>query len=280
MTDSTPRFLLGAHQPGWLRVANVPLFVSDPRLRNYRTLPRAAAPWALDSGGFTELQQHGRWTVSAVDYAARVRRYRDEIGRLDWAAPQDWMCEAIVISGGRAGRMHFVGTKLSVEIHQRRTVDNAIELSTIAPDLPWRRVLQGDTSDAYMRCADLYEQAGIDLTTEPLVGLGSVCRRQATSEIADIVRRLRERGITRLHGFGVKTLGLKRYGHLLNSADSLAWSEDARRIGRPVCGTVHPRGGKNCANCLPYALAWRQRLLQGLQRPIQLDIWHGLDSAA
>lgn len=140
--------------------------------------------------------------------------------------------------------MHFVGTKLSVEIHQRRTVDNAIELSTIAPDLPWRRVLQGGTSDAYMRCADLYEQAGIDLTTEPLVGLGSVCRRQATGEIADIVRRLRERGITRLHGFGVKTLGLKRYGHLLNSADSLAWSEDARRIGRPVCGTVHPRGGK------------------------------------
>lgn len=280
MTEPTPRFLLGAHQPGWLRTAGVPLFVSDSRLRRYRTLPRAVAPWALDSGGFTELQQNGRWTITATEYAARVRRYRDEVGSLEWAAPQDWMCESIVISGGRIGRMHFVGTKLSVPIHQRYTVDNAVELSMIAPDLPWRRVLQGDTSDSYMRCADLYEQAGIDLTAEPLVGLGSVCRRQATGEIADIVRRLRERGITRLHGFGVKALGLKRYGHLLTSADSLAWSEDARRIGHPVCGTTHPRGGKNCANCLPYALAWRERLRQGLRRPIQLDIWHGLDTAA
>jgi hypothetical protein len=29
----------------------MPLFVCDRRLRGYKTLPRAAAPWALDSGG-------------------------------------------------------------------------------------------------------------------------------------------------------------------------------------------------------------------------------------
>ena len=79
-------FLLGTHQPGWLRKARVPLFVSDTRLREYKTLPHAAAPWSLDSGGFTELQRNGAWTVSPAEYIARVRRYRDEIGHLAWAA--------------------------------------------------------------------------------------------------------------------------------------------------------------------------------------------------
>jgi hypothetical protein len=264
---STPTFFLGTHQPSWLPRVDVPLFVSDRRLRSYKTLPRAVAPWAEDSGGFTELQKYGEWTVTAREYAARVRRYHDEIGNLVWAAPQDWMCEPIVIAGGRAGRLVFAGTGLSVHEHQRRTVTNAVELEMLDAGLPWRKVVQGYTSDEYLRCADMYAKLGIDLTREPLVGLGSVCRRQATGEAHEIIRALRAWGIPRLHGFGIKTLGLQRYGHLLTSADSLAWSEDARRKKVPMCGTVHPRGAKNCANCLPYALQWRSRLLTALDRP-------------
>lgn len=259
-------FLLGTHQPGWLARARVPLFVSDPRLRVYRRLPVAAAPWALDSGGFTELQQHGRWTVTPAGYAARVRRYRDEIGALTWAAPQDWMCEPIVIAGGRAGRLTFAGTGLNVAEHQRRTVASLLDLRALAPDIWWLPVLQGYTTAEYLACADLYAAAGVDLAAEPLVGLGSVCRRQATAEAHQIITALHARGITRLHGFGVKILGLRRYGHLLASADSLAWSEDARRKQRPMPGCPAHRPGcpprcrahhANCANCLRYALAWR-----------------------
>jgi hypothetical protein len=262
----TALFLLGTHQPGWLARAGVPLFVCDRRLRGYRRLPIAAAPWALDSGGFTELQQFGRWTVTPAEYVTRVRRYRDETGRLLWAAPQDWMCEPIVIAGGRAGRMRFAGSHLSVAEHQRRTVANFLRLRDLAPDLPFIPVLQGYTADEYLRCADLYGAAGIDLTTAPLTGLGSVCRRQGTAEAHQIITALHERGITRLHGFGVKTLGLARYGHLLVSADSLAWSEDARRRGHPMPGCPGHRPHcpprcrahhKNCANCLRYALHWR-----------------------
>lgn len=88
---SAPRFLLGTHQTGWLREAGVPLFVSDTRLRTRRTLPRAVAPWALDSGGFTELRDHGRWTVTPHEYVDRARRYRDEVKSLIFCAPQDWM---------------------------------------------------------------------------------------------------------------------------------------------------------------------------------------------
>jgi hypothetical protein len=58
------RFWLGTHMPHWLREVDVPLFISRNRLTRYKTLPRAIGPWALDSGGFTELQRYGRWTVS------------------------------------------------------------------------------------------------------------------------------------------------------------------------------------------------------------------------
>src|SRR6266545_584236 len=89
-----PWFLLGTHHPGWLATTGVPLFVSDRRLRGYRRLPRAAADWALDSGGFTELASHGSWEHGPTpeQCVARVRRYARDVGQLAWAAPQDWMC--------------------------------------------------------------------------------------------------------------------------------------------------------------------------------------------
>ena len=43
------KFLLGAHQPGWLATAGVPLFVSDVRLRDYKRLPVATADWDASS---------------------------------------------------------------------------------------------------------------------------------------------------------------------------------------------------------------------------------------
>jgi hypothetical protein len=93
---------------------------------------------------------------------------------------------------------------------------------------------------------------------EPLVGVGSVCRRQATGEIEVIVHSLASIGL-RLHGFGVKAGGLVRYADCLVSADSLAWSFEARRAA-PLAGCRHA----NCANCLCYAAAWRRRVLARL----------------
>src|SRR5437763_16185605 len=125
-------FYLGAHHPCWLGQLDLPLFVSRRRLAGRRTLPRARTAWALDSGGFTELSMHGRWTLSPAAYAAEVRRYRDEIGHMAFAAPQDWMCEPHMLRQ----------TGLCVAEHQRRTVDNYGELSALAPNLPWMPVLQ------------------------------------------------------------------------------------------------------------------------------------------
>jgi len=70
-------------------VSDVPLFLSRRWLAGRKSLPRARGPWALDSGGFTELSTYGRWTLTPVDYAAEVRRYAGEIGNLAWAAAMD-----------------------------------------------------------------------------------------------------------------------------------------------------------------------------------------------
>jgi hypothetical protein len=252
----TPRFYVGTHRPSWLPRTAVPLFVSHRQLGNVRRLPRAAGMWALDSGGFTELLLKGRWEVTELSYVQAVRRYRDEVGGLAWAAPMDWMCEPVMLAR----------TGLSVIEHQRRTVGNLLRLRELAPDLPIVPVVQGWDLPDYVGCVEMYARAGVDLCREPLVGVGSVCRRQATSEIEAIMGALVAMGL-RLHGFGVKVRGLRRYADHLTSADSLAWSYRARRSS-PLPGCT---GHKNCANCLRYALQWRERVVAGL-RCVQLHM--------
>lgn len=244
------RFYLGIHRAEWLRSTSVPVFVSRRILARYRTLPVAAQPWCLDSGGFTELSMHGRWTISAADYVAEVQRIADGVGLMEWAAPMDAMCEPWVLEKSRG----WLGG--TVAAHQQWTVANFIELRTLAPDLPFIPVLQGWQRDDYLRHVDSYAAAGIDLARLPTVGLGSVCRRQATGEIAAIVAELAGLGL-RLHGFGVKTTGIAAYGPLLKSADSMAWSYGGRR--RSPCPESDNR--KNCANCWHHAITWRQRVV-------------------
>lgn len=120
-------------------------------------------------------------------------------------------------------------------------------------------VLQGWTLADYWTCVDLYAQAGIRLADYPLVGLGSVCRRQGTGEIETIVRSLG--AVLPIHGFGVKTEGIGRYARWLTSADSMAWSVAGRRA--PGCTTSH----RSEANCQHYALAWRERVLDAADHP-------------
>jgi hypothetical protein len=246
MTAPPLAFYLGAHQPHWLWNAPFPLFVSHRQLARRRSLRPASCRWALDSGGFTELSINGHWATPASAYAEAVARYTADVGGMDFAAPQDWMCEPVMIER----------TGLSVREHQERTVANYLELRALAPDLPFIPVVQGWQLADYLRCLALYASAGVDLTVLPRVGLGSVCRRQSTAEISVIVSELARRGL-RLHGFGVKTGGLHLYGHMLASADSMAWSYAARREP-PLPGC---RGHKNCANCIAYATRWRRDVL-------------------
>ncbi len=247
-------FYLGIHVTGWLahsELADVPLFVSHQQLSKRKRLPRARGRWALDSGGFTELSKHGTWTITPESYVKAARRYRDEVGGLDWCAIQDWMCEAEILT--KTGK--------TVREHQRLSVDSLLTLRDMAPEMPWMAVLQGWSVSDYLHHIDMYSASGIDLLAEPVVGVGSVCRRQATEQAEYLIGRLHSLGL-KIHAFGFKILGLRKVHRLIKSSDSMAWSFAARK-DEPLPGCLH----KNCANCLKYALLWRSKMLQSLTRP-------------
>lgn len=244
------KFYLGTHLAYWLRTSEHSLFVSRRRLCRYKKLPQALSSWCLDSGGFTELSQYGMWTITPQEYVAEVRRYYDEVGKMDWAAPMDAMCEPWVLEKSK----NWLGG--TVQAHQMWTVQNFITLMEIAGGLPFIPVLQGWSMDDYFHHVEMYDKAGIDLTQFDTVGLGSVCRRQSTKEIAEITGNLCSIGL-RLHGFGVKSGGIAKYGGFLESADSMAWSFSGRK--KYPCSA---EGKTNCAHCWHYACEWRDKLIQ------------------
>ena len=217
----------------------------------YRTLPRARGRWGLDSGGFTELSIYGGWVTTCREYVENVRHYQSEIGSMDFAVIQDWMCEPIM--------MQITG--LSILEHQERTIESYLNLMERDPEIPWMPVLQGWEQDDYQRHLEMYCDAGVDLSLLSVVGIGTVCRRQGTQEIDTIIRSVARHGI-RLHGFGVKAGGLVLSASILESADSAAWSYQARIRKFKMSGCHHQ--AKTCNNCLRWALEWRRRLLRSL----------------
>lgn len=239
------KFYLTTHEAHWLSRAAVPLMVSRRRLCRAKTHRPALAPWVLDSGGFTELSMFGAWTTTPRQYVDEVRRWADEIGSLEWVAPQDHMCEPFILA--KTGR--------TVDEHLLATVRSFVELRAQLGPLVIP-VVQGYTLDDYRRCVELFHRHEVDLDRERVVGVGSVCRRQDTDEITRIFSALVHDVRAPLHGFGVKTKGFARYGWMLGSADSLAWSYNARR-NPGIPGHTH----KSCANCLDFALRWRDRFL-------------------
>ncbi len=102
----------------------------------------------------------------------------------------------------------------------------------------------------------MYAASGVDLVQQPLVGVGSICRRQATKTASGILASLATAYGLRLHAFGFKTLGLRQSSAYLRSADSMAWSMAARRAAAALPGCSHA----SCANCLRFALLWRSGL--------------------
>lgn len=242
-------FLVTTHKPDWLTRTDRPLFIADQNLRNRATFPRALGPWVLDSGGFMQLKNTGRWAFTVRQYVQRIAMYQEKIGNLAWAAPMDYMCEDDIraMTGFRWGD--------AVLMHQHLTTENYMIARQVWPeycDGPCliAPVLQGWKVSEYEGHIDLYGAEGIDLWKQPVVGLGSVCRRSSTPSIIRLVTELSVGGI-RLHGFGVKREGLRAVGHLLHSADSMAWSMDALHEP-PLPGHAH----KHCGNCFDYAMQW------------------------
>ena len=243
------QFYLGTDEPSWLWAEPMRhrLFVSRRRLQRLKRLQPAVNRWALDSGGFTELNLYGEWRTTPHRYVALVQRYINEIGSLDWAAPQDWMCEPFVLA--KTGK--------TVTEHQQLTVNNYLDLKTLAPQLPIIPALQGWQPDDYLRHLEMYDKAGIDLTQAPTVGMGTFCRRANLQPLQQLVTHLHDAGLS-MHAFGVKQDGVPMMGHFLQSADSLAWSFTARYAKRRLCGKQHRAA--RCNHCKTWAAQWADNI--------------------
>ena len=224
-----------------------PLLVSYGRLRATKTLPAATAPWVCDSRAFSEIAQHGTWTISAEQYATDLTRYAQQIGHLLWAAPQDWPCSRPLLDK----------TGLTEAEHQRRTIASVLRLRELAPTVPIICVVTGLTAAGYLRHVQMYRAAGIDLRAEHLVvGVGALVGRRhhpdAVRRRATPAARLRGQGPG--PGPGGRAAGQRRLGLLVQRGappwravparpDQVGTQLPPRRagLGRPAARAGRPR---------------------------------------
>jgi len=245
-------FYLGTHVVNHITKTEVPMFISYRQLKNRKKSFDSKTPVCIDSGGFSELSLNGKWSITPQEYVLGLNNLKENLGvNIIWAAQQDWMTESHILQ--KTGK--------TILTHQKNTVENLLLLRSLNCKVHIIPVLQGQTIEDYFKHFDLFEAAGIDLRNELVVGVGSICRRQGTKEIEDLIKALHCKGI-KIHGFGVKTSGFKKYSKYLESADSLAWSFGAR-YNREHCSIcVKSPTTQNCANCLQYALEWRVKVLK------------------
>lgn len=253
-------YYLGVPEPSWLnRPDGVPKFVSAARFARYRTggdrwPVGAQVRYAIDSGAYIALNGTNKqvpWFADDDTYGGMVARYADNSGYPpDFCAPRDMPCEPNVrkITG------------LSVRDHQEMSTDSYLWLEREFPWLPWVPVLQGWEPDDYRVHERMYQDAGVDLAAAKRVGIGSICRRGHLPGIVEVIEQFAEDGY-QLHGFGIKTTALPAIGHLLRSADSMAWSFHARKSKTRLNGCEHTG---DCRNCYRYAAHWRGQVLASL----------------
>jgi len=219
---SASHFYVGLHQMGDAQHFERAC-LSINRLRDRRK-PIPCADILVDSAAFTELAQHGRYRHGVEDYAATLRRLHEAgVVKISAAVAQDYMCEPFMLDR----------TGLTVEDHQRLTIERYDALAAEGLPFPIMPVLQGYDPTEYVTHLRAY---GDRLTPGMWVGVGSVCKRNSRPEaiLAVLYAIKRERPDLRLHGFGVKQTSLMHPGvrDLLWSADSMAWSFAARKQGR------------------------------------------------
>lgn len=234
-----PLFFPGLHVPA--HASRFPrCMVSVARLRA-RKSDFAPRDWIMDSGAFSEISAHGRYTSTPAEYAEQVRRW-SRCGNLLAAVAQDYMCEPHVQSKAwgphrarpRAGynsSTEAVGYNIALSAHRYVLLLEAFEFRPPVHIMP---VLQGWVPQDYVHALTQYGPHV--LTHGAWVGVGSVCRRNGkVSEVEAILLAIyRARPDLRLHGFGLKIAALRSgtVSRLLHSSDSMAWSHQARHEGR------------------------------------------------
>ena len=169
-------------------------------------------PFMMDSGAYSVILKYGKYPYSPEQYAEGIKAWNPDIA---WT--MDYPCEATVRGKG----------KYSPLTAQDMTIENQLKL--LDQNANTQMVVQGYSLDEYLANLDKIKSMG--LLTEHL-GIGSICRRGQSREIARIIRSIYNNvpGWVKLHGFGIKTSVLTQTDarFYLYSADSQSWDYEAR----------------------------------------------------
>lgn len=239
------KFYLGVHHPSKATIVNIPWFISVMSLRG-RKSKLDCRDWMLDSGGFTQIGQHGEYQISEAEYLEIIERRQP-----NYAFCQDWMCEARILEK----------TGLTVTDHQQLTLESYLSMDKQSNFV--QPVLQGWTPKQYADHVKMYQKAGVDMGK--LFGVGTVCSRNNNAPVIhEILQCIQDACPNiRLHGFGLKTTAFMDWHivSMLESADSMAWSLKGRYD--KLCSWCP---NKACQNCLEYALLWRKKVLYEIKK--------------
>ena len=180
-----------------------------------RTLKKAwkiDVPWMMDSGAFSVILKHGKYPYSPEEYASGIEKWKPDIA---WT--MDYPCEPTVREKGQYDPI----------IAQEMTINNQIRLLDL--NVNTQMVVQGWEISDYLENLDKIKEQG--LLTERL-GIGSVCRRGQSGQIARIIRTVKQNvpSWVKLHGFGIKISVIKSTDAKfhLHSSDSLSWDYESR----------------------------------------------------
>jgi len=183
-------------------------------------LPPQVTRRAADSGGYVATKKFGDYQYSQEQYTDWLFTFNPQ-----WAAMRDYCCEPDIATDSNL-----------MVIRQARTTENAYATWGEYKDTPfaWVPTVQGWEPADYVRHAaelkplitEMASHYGKD--SEFRVGIGSLCQREKTTLIQDVVRAVQEvLPDYPLHLWGVKGAVLREKSPLLArvvSVDSAAWT--------------------------------------------------------
>ena len=196
-----------------------------------RQKPLGCAALLFDSQAFRVLELHGEHQLSPEAYAAIAERVAQLCPEVT-PVTQDYMCEDYIFQK----RFEHTGVRYTIAQHQALTIERYdLIRAALDKDIYLMPVLQGYKPHEYAQHVRDY---GARLAHGAWVGVGSVCKRNGDpSAIRDVLYAIRcVRRDLKLHGFGLKQTAISWHSgairDMLHSADSMAWSLNARKNGR------------------------------------------------
>lgn len=240
----------------------VPILLPASSYARYKTMSTPRIPpqitdTAADSGGFTATVRWGDYRYTPSQYVEWLRRWTP-----GWAATFDFCCEDEITSG-KPG---------IVRDRQARTTDLAYQFWNHHAHEPWAWVptIQGWHPEDYHRHASEMRPLVDQMKVRPRfrVGIGTLCRRERTADIAAIVEAVAAAlpGIP-LHLWGTKIRYFEKVPPhpQVVSVDSAAWNFRAHRNNPTPPGMTQREW--QVSRCLPAYINKFEEALCAHHRP-------------